>query len=132
MDGDNTMAPLLRVLQLLLIIVVAKTFITTHAFAQVEPTNTTWDTLKLPPGTVLVNATVKSVDKNMTQLEILSVIAESQGIISPPSVGQIIILPTAARQPLTAGKKIEAVMKEKMQVDASQSSYTLLSYKIIH
>jgi hypothetical protein len=86
------------------------------------------DTVQLPPNTIQVIGYVKKISSNSITLQIAESIAEGSGIVNAVSVGQIIIVITPVKVGRINGKKINALLKEKIGVEASQSSYSLLQY----
>jgi hypothetical protein len=94
-----------------------------------KPTSSMPDTVQLPPNTIQVIAFVKKLDGNSITLQIVEIIAEGQGIVNAVSAGQIIEVIAPAKAGKIKGKKISALLKEKIGVDASQSSYSLLQHK---
>jgi hypothetical protein len=80
------------------------------------------------PNTVRVIATVKSVTKESAVLTVQEVVATGQGIINTIAPGQeVTIKITAKEKEFLSGNRIQADLKEKLGVDASQSYYVLLT-----
>jgi hypothetical protein len=99
-------------------------------FAQSTPLNPPMpDTLELPPGTIHAIIVIKSIQDHRATIEVTGVIAEGQGIVNKLSKGQVLTITIPEKGKISKGKKLEAFLKERMSVDASQSSYTLLRYK---
>src|SRR5688500_7972051 len=91
-----------------------------YACAQVSQ-NMKADSLPVQPGTIRVTASVIAVKEKSATLKIISVLASGQGIINILSEGQEVVVQLREEE-LRAAEKIEADLKEKMGVDASQSS----------
>jgi hypothetical protein len=91
--------------------------------------STAADSVGLPPSTIQVVGYVKSSDGNSVTLSILTIKGEGQGIINTLSEGQEVRVATSGKMKSGKGKKIEAYLKEELNIDASQSSYSLLRYK---
>ncbi len=87
------------------------------------------DTLELPPGTVRVIVLIKKIQQHQATVEVIEVIAEGHGIINILSRGQVLNIAIPEKGKMSKGKKMEAFLKEKVGVDASQSYYTLLRHK---
>jgi hypothetical protein len=90
------------------------------------------DTTSLPPNTIQVIGHVIEVSDTYFVITILEVKDQGQGIINVLSEGQSVRLMTEkGKTKKMKGKKIEFLLKEKIGIDASQSSYVLVKYKEI-
>jgi hypothetical protein len=87
------------------------------------------DTASVQPNTIRVTGLVKSMDKNSLTLMVLEMKGEGQGIINPLSVGQEVTIAIRKKTKNMKGAKIEALLKEEIGIDASQSAYSLIWYK---
>lgn len=96
-----------------------------YSCAQVSPSAMNDSTL-LPPNTIRVKAKILSLSDSQATVQIISVIGSGQGIINPLSEGQKITIHLPEGKKIKNGKTIMADLKEKLGVDASQSSFTLL------
>jgi hypothetical protein len=99
-----------------------------YSLAQVSSPSAMSDTTTaLPPGTVRIKAKVLSADNMQATVQVISLVGSGQGIVNPPTEGQkIIIRLPEGRKKMGKGKIIQMDLKEKMGVDASQSSFSLL------
>jgi hypothetical protein len=90
------------------------------------------DTINMSPNTVRIRGQVISSEKNTAILKVLEVVAYGSGISNIVSEGQqlTIRIPEGDTQ-LSANGKVEADLKEKIGVDASTTSYSLLRAKKI-
>lgn len=129
MTGDDQRIEILsQRVHFLLIIITC--FSLSSVFAQSTPSHPPMpDTLELPPGTIHAIIVIKSIQDHRAIIEVIGVIAEGQGIVNKLSKGQVITIAIPEKRKISKGKKLEAFLKERMSVDASQSSYTLLRYK---
>lgn len=101
-------------------------FIIHYGCAQVAQ-NTMTDSQDIAPNTTRISAKIISLDEKTASLKVISVVASGQGIINILSEGQQITIQLNDKKTiLKKGEEIEVDLKEKMGVDASQSSYTLL------
>ncbi len=89
------------------------------------------DTLELPPGTIHLHILVKTIHGRQASVEVMEVLGEGQGIVNVLSKGQLLIISIPEKVKMSKGKKMEAYLKEKIGVDASQSSYSWLRGKSI-
>jgi hypothetical protein len=87
------------------------------------------DTVAVNPNTVVVIAKVRLVGVDDVHLVINKVVGIGQGIVNIPAEGQEIITQIADQKTkLKTGDTVRATLKEKMGVDASQSSFIILSH----
>lgn len=99
-------------------------------FAQTTQAETpVTDKLELPPGIIHVSLLIKDIQRHQVTLEIIEVIAEGHGIVNVLSKGQLLTISIPEKVDMSKGQKMEAFLKERAGVDASQSSYTLLRTK---
>lgn len=84
------------------------------------------DTLEIPPGIVHASVLIKEHKRDQLTIEIIEVIAEGQGISNRLSKGQVLTLTVTESNAFRKSKTMKVFLKEKLGVDASQSSYTLL------
>jgi hypothetical protein len=98
-----------------------------YSCAQISPSAMNDSTL-LPPNTIRVKVKILSASESQATVQIVSVVGSGQGIINPLSEGQKITVQLPEGKKIKNGKTILADLKEKMGVDASQSSFTLLRF----
>jgi delta-aminolevulinic acid dehydratase/porphobilinogen synthase len=94
-----------------------------------KPISTMPDTVQLPPNTIQIIGYVKKVSANFITIQIVESINEGSGIVNTVSAGQTIEVIALVKVGKINEKKINALLKEKIGIDASQSSYSLLRYK---
>lgn len=87
------------------------------------------DTINIPPNTIRIYAQVISTDKNTAVVKVIEVIAHGAGIVNILSAGQEVTIRVSKNLKITARETIEADLREKMGIDASGSTYSLLSAK---
>lgn len=95
------------------------------ACAQIRP----GDSTHIPPGTVVVIGSVTAVSGNNATLKIEEVVGSGQGIINVPAAGQQMPVRVAKDIKLRTGEKVRGYLKEKLEADASRSSYELVQVK---
>lgn len=89
------------------------------------------DTLELPPGTLHVRVMIKNIQNHQASVEVMEVLGEGQGIVNVLSKGQLLTISIPEKVKMSKGKKMEVYLREKIGVDASQSSYSWLRGKSI-
>lgn len=87
------------------------------------------DTLELSPGTILVHLMIKNIQNHQATVEIMEVFGEGQGIVNVLNKGQLLTISIPEKVKMSKGKKMEVYLREKIGVDASQSSYSWLRGK---
>ncbi len=87
------------------------------------------DSTAVLPGVVRVVGKIKNKNADQFVLTIQEVIESGQGLINAPAPGQDLTVGfDASMKELEVGQTIRADMKERMGVDASQSSYVIIQY----
>lgn len=97
-----------------------------YACAQITPAG---DSTQIPPGTVVVTGTITAASGNNATLKIEEVVGSGQGIINLPAAGQQMPVRVTKGIKLRTGKKVRVYLKEKLEADASRSSYELVQVK---
>lgn len=97
-----------------------------YACAQVTPAT---DSTRIPPGTVVVIGSITAASGNNVTLKVEEVVGSGQGIINLPAAGQQMPVQVTKDTRLRAGEKVRAYLKEKLEADASRSSYELVQVK---
>jgi hypothetical protein len=93
------------------------------------PQNTMPDSTSLPPNTIRATANVTNADDTHFTITILEVKEQGQGIINILSEGESVRLAIEkGKAGKWKGKKLEVLLREKIGIDASQSTYVLISY----
>jgi hypothetical protein len=103
-------------------------FVCHYSCAQIPQAHVS-DSLSIPPGTVVVVASITAVSKKSVTLNIREVLGAGQGIINTLSEGQQASVQVADGIKLRTGEKVQAYLKEKLEADASRSSYELIQVK---
>lgn len=102
----------------------------TSVQGQSIPANTDWnDTIDLPANTIQVIARVNEINNTEVSITVLTIKGQGQGIMNTLSEGEEITLSTLKKTKHLKGKKIEAFLHEKIEMDASRSYYSLSMYK---
>lgn len=89
------------------------------------------DTINMSPNIIRIHARVITAEKNAAVVEVIEVIAYGAGVVNILAEGQEVTIRLPDSEPLTANQTIEADLREKMGVDAGNSTYSLLSAKKI-
>jgi hypothetical protein len=87
------------------------------------------DSLAIPPGTIVVIASITETTKSTATLNVQEVVGSGQGIINALSAGQSTPVKMTAGIRLRPGQKVRAYLKEKLEADASRSSYEIVQIK---
>lgn len=97
-----------------------------YACAQITPAG---DSTRIPPGTVVVTGSITAASGDHVTLKVEEVIGSGQGIINLPAAGQQMPVRVTKDIKLRTGEKVRACLKEKLEADASRSSYELVQVK---
>lgn len=97
-----------------------------YACAQIRPAS---DSTQIAPGTVVVIGSIAAISGNNATLKIEEVVGSGQGIINLPAAGQQMPVRVMKGIKLRTGEKVRAYLKEKLEADASRSSYELVRAK---
>jgi hypothetical protein len=84
------------------------------------------DSVGIPPGTIVVIGNIASASKDNATLNVQEIVGSGQGIINMLSAGQKTTVHIAGGIRLQPGERIRAHLKEKLEADASRSSYELV------
>jgi hypothetical protein len=100
------------------------------ALAQIPQQHATLkDTLELPPGTLHVSVMIKNIKNHQATVVVMEVLGEGQGIVNVLSKDQLFTISLPEKVKMSKGQKIDVYLKEKVGVDASQSTYSWLRGK---
>jgi hypothetical protein len=97
-----------------------------YACAQTTPAG---DSTQIPPGTVVVVGSITNTSGNSATLKIEEVVGSGQGIINLPAAGQQMPVQVTKGVKVRTGEKVRAHLKEKLEADASRSSYEIVQVK---
>jgi hypothetical protein len=90
------------------------------------------DTTNMSPNTIRIQAQVISTEKNTAMVKVTEVIAYGSGIINILSAGQEVSIRLQEGVEIAPNEKIQADLREKMGIDASLSTYSVLNLKKIN
>jgi len=93
--------------------------------AQQMPINA--DTSSIAPNTIRIIGKIKNIESETFAITIQTVVKSGQGVITILNEGQHVDVRTSGREiKIKPGQIVQADLKEKLSVDGSQSSYSLL------
>lgn len=97
--------------------------------SQVEPVES--DSTNLPSYSLRVIASVKSADEDHAVIGVENIVSYSSGATAAPEEGEEITVRLPGRNRLPIDARIEADIKESIEVGALPSGYILLDFRTI-
>jgi hypothetical protein len=89
--------------------------------------------VNLPPGTIRMVATVKTITPGFITVDVTEVKSTGQGLVNIISPGQAVTITVGdIKHTLKVNEKIDIQVKEEMGIDASKTSYKLLNVKKVN